>query len=757
MKIITIQLSIILIFLGISVKGADTLATINSFEKENEFWVMDYSGDYQDVLDNVNRIMIQWGSDPSSNFKCSLFTARGDAISPLMGRNFDNPLCDVMVARFTPTDGYHSVAFTRMSDLGFPAGTNFENLTYEQKIPLVNSPYWPPDGINEHGLSAGLAYIEPGTVNIDDTKDTIFVTRLIREILDHSLTVEEALEVANSYNVFDNNIYTLSHHVHVSDSTGASAVLEYNGGSWHAVTYTQAWQTCTNIPVYGFTIEQLRGLCWRFNSLWDYLEGKNGNITWQEGFDALESVALTSQWSAIYDPLRKGAFVSIYENYEDIALVPVDSFSVLNYGHFYLNGLDVEDENQNGILEPGETISISPGISSIFDSYEVTGVLSTDCEELELLNNTEDFGTLYKNDTVTPDLPYQLILDENIEPQNIAFELLLTTSYGYDYTIPLTLFAGIGDVLIVDDDEGMGYEHYYIDALDDLGIKGQPYNIALYGDIEESLIERFNTVIWYTGDASQNTLTFNDQVMLVNHLIDGGNLFLTGQHIGSDIGGSDFYSGFLHAELIDDDWTGSILYGVEGDPIGGESMISIIGNGGANNQDSPGIIAPLGDALPSYYFPSDESNISAIHYSGNYKVVYFEFGFEAVNQTSSGFISRAELMERILNFFEIYTGKEPPYDSEADGMKLYSNYPNPFDESTTIIFEILDPGHVALTIYDLNGKMIKELLDKKLEAGLHQIVWDGKDQQNKAARKGVYFYCLSSDELTEARRMVLLD
>jgi hypothetical protein len=312
-------------------EGIDTLATINSFEGLEDFYKMEYVGDYNELLDLMDDQMTGKKYSDFEPFECSLFSANGEIDNQLFGRNFDNPENDVLIARYNPPDGYSSLAFTRMSDLGFTYGTNYNNLTFNQKIPLLMSAYFVPDGINEHGISAGLATINSVNVIIDPSKDTIFITRLIREILDHAQNVEEALDVANSYNVFDQNIYTITHHVLVGSPNGESIVLEYVDGEFHAITNQEPWQVATNIPIYNVPLHQLMSNCWRFSSLYTFLKNNNGSITWEEGMDALNQVHLNCPWSAIYDMTNRGIYIVFHNNFEDITYVDLENFNFIVY------------------------------------------------------------------------------------------------------------------------------------------------------------------------------------------------------------------------------------------------------------------------------------------------------------------------------------------------------------------------------------------------------------------------------------------
>lgn len=312
-------------------EGIDTLATINSFEAAGEFYTMDYSGDYSDLLDMIDDQFTGEGSEAFDSFECSLFTAQGDEDLQFLGRNFDNPDNDVLFTRYSPPDGYQSMAFTRMNDLGYAYGTNFEDLTFAQKIPLLRSAYFVPDGINEHGLTAGLASVDPVQTDIDPEKDTIFITRLIREILDHAQSVDEAIDVANSFNVFDNGIHVISHHLLVGTPDGESVVLEYHNGAFQTVQTSEDWQVLTNIPVWNVEHELLMNTCWRYNSLYDDMEDAAGILSWDEGMIALEAVHMNCPWSAIYNMSDPSVYIAIMNNYDDIAYIDLADFEASIY------------------------------------------------------------------------------------------------------------------------------------------------------------------------------------------------------------------------------------------------------------------------------------------------------------------------------------------------------------------------------------------------------------------------------------------
>ena len=85
-----------------------------------------------------------------------------------------------------------------------------------------------------------------------------------------------------------------------------------------------------------------------------------------------------------------------------------------------------------------------------------------------------------------------------------------------------------------------------------------------------------------------------------------------------------------------------------------------------------------------------------------------------------------------------------------------SAYPNPFNPSTTISFNLPRKGHLHLKVYNLRGQLVKTLVDEPLEAGSGQVVWNGDDQSGGSAASGVYFYELRFGDEVLSEKMMLI-
>ncbi len=91
---------------------------------------------------------------------------------------------------------------------------------------------------------------------------------------------------------------------------------------------------------------------------------------------------------------------------------------------------------------------------------------------------------------------------------------------------------------------------------------------------------------------------------------------------------------------------------------------------------------------------------------------------------------------------------------------LLANYPNPFNPETWISYQLAKPADVNLTIYDLKGKLIRQLVLGHQPAGIYQsrnrsAYWDGKNALGEPVASGVYFYTLTAGDFSATRKMII--
>ena len=100
--------------------------------------------------------------------------------------------------------------------------------------------------------------------------------------------------------------------------------------------------------------------------------------------------------------------------------------------------------------------------------------------------------------------------------------------------------------------------------------------------------------------------------------------------------------------------------------------------------------------------------------------------------------------------------QETSVSAQPVEFKIVGNFPNPFNPSTTIQFSLPAEGFTELYIYGMNGQKIRELVSRSMPAGMHSIIWNGRDQKGSPVSSGVYFARLKMHGKVESRRMTLV-
>jgi hypothetical protein len=126
--------------------------------------------------------------------------------------------------------------------------------------------------------------------------------------------------------------------------------------------------------------------------------------------------------------------------------------------------------------------------------------------------------------------------------------------------------------------------------------------------------------------------------------------------------------------------------------------------------------------------------------------------------TFSDFTQKIEELNAQLSFNNLNKdiGKEVVISTPKPVSLSLSNYPNPFNPATTINFSIPEKSDVQLCIYDVTGKLVKTLVNKKIDAGTYKFVWDGRDETDRQTASGIYFSRLTSEGKSAVNKMILL-
>ena len=220
----------------------------------------------------------------TSSIACSAFTADTQSGDRVFGRNYDFSATNTAIVYTDPGEGRHaSYSTIDLSFLGLDADKDVE--TIGQKFLTLAAPYVPLDGINDAGVACGIfmSYQGEGKGTPTDTqtdRPDITSTTLLRLILDYADSVEDAVALAQQYDLHDSA--SSCFHYMVADSTGRSAILEWVGADadhdadgsqrqlnvlWNdtdALSDSADWQVVTNFiktpGYYDGTTAEMKGL-----------------------------------------------------------------------------------------------------------------------------------------------------------------------------------------------------------------------------------------------------------------------------------------------------------------------------------------------------------------------------------------------------------------------------------------------------------------------------------------------------------------
>ena len=214
---------------------------VYSMEVKGDFYLDDFvaqggvSSDtelIQFITDNITHGVVNLNMT-APEIGCSSFTATAENGDALFARNYDFSKTNAMLVFTEANEGRHATISTvDLQFLGIDVDQDMTGLM--DKVICLAAPYAPLDGINDAGVSCGIYMTYQGgeetvATSQDTDKPDFTSTTLLRLILDYADSVEEAVEIASSYDLHDSA--NTSYHYMVADSTGKSAILEWTNDS----------------------------------------------------------------------------------------------------------------------------------------------------------------------------------------------------------------------------------------------------------------------------------------------------------------------------------------------------------------------------------------------------------------------------------------------------------------------------------------------------------------------------------------------
>ncbi|RKX32155.1 MAG: hypothetical protein DRP71_12465 [Verrucomicrobia bacterium] len=341
------------------------------------------------------------------------------------------------------------------------------------------------------------------------------------------------------------------------------------------------------------------------------------------------------------------------------------------------------------------------------------------------------------------------------------------------------------EILFINDFANRGGENEWYTALNNLGyLVNEDYDVyyvngpssgvgnGIGGRASHLMLTDYDIIIYTSGDLGVNTISngdFNNDAgddvgTLTNWLdIGGKDMFLTGDNLASDLNQAgtatlafaEQYMGVRLTTFSIRSFIGNqatpLVNVIPGNPVFMGQLQSWYAFGGCYSRNTFDGVEVMGAAtrlaeflnpsgLPAYNFSA-----ATLNPNGTSRIISMpvDLMYVYTDPSAAGNLlaGRTQLLGDVLQYFGM-VGNPLNVSPVLPGITFQtSNYPNPFNPSTTIKYSMPKAGHLKLCVYNVRGQLVKTLIDGVRPAGADQtIVWDGMDERGSSVASGVYFY-----------------
>lgn len=355
--------------------------------------------------------------------------------------------------------------------------------------------------------------------------------------------------------------------------------------------------------------------------------------------------------------------VNAYRALTDVTLIEPDARLELFAGTLD----DSTYGNNDGVLDPGETIRLHVNVQncSIGSTSAASFQLASASNDIKIIEATAGPLAFPAESTLPFDFSFRIANQAAAQKTNLI--MTMTTDRGYSREEEIGLTVGVLPVLLVDYDLGYpNVEPFFFDMLDTHNLPYAYWDAQLLGFPSTRTLCKFPLVL--ISESTNGSLTEQVRSVLKNYLDSDGHLFIGGQSIGRWTAETpelaDFLRDYFHLEYIGISENHDVV-GIMDDPISHDLSFQVW-QPSAGGWHWPEIIRPLAGASPVFTY--SDGKVCATKSAGDYKVVYFGFGLEAVDSQKDTPIGQAspirtELLRRIINWLSFIV-HEPLTDTE---------------------------------------------------------------------------------------------
>jgi len=450
--------------------------------------------------------------------------------------------------------------------------------------------------------------------------------------------------------------------------------------------------------------------------------------------------------------------------------------------------LNDADGNNNGVPDPGETIKL--GLSILNNSYstaiDVIGEVSTTDPLLTITNSHNNYGNLNPGQSIQK--IFEIEISEDAEAQS-ALPYLFSITSGNTVPIDVNLAFGVTVSPSILDES---FEDFLPEGwtIDEHQQNWQNYDSNNAGGtqlLNQSSVQfgwfldgnSYDINNWYIDDVYLNATLGNSAVISGNIMVNDGNISPLQSIVTANIFSTQPDSLGDYELLVSPGEYSQISASMEYCSTDTVNNISLVFGEFLENIDFD--LEYLNHPTELNYV-LDETfidlswNISDEATPDEYNIYRQKDSGDFIYITSTNETNYSETVLELHNYryfvTAIYDNDESAQSNEIEFFveavsnedndvvplvtEMTGNYPNPFNPTTNIAFSVSETQNIKITVFNIKGQLVKELINEPVESGYHNILWNGKDTNNKQVSTGVYFMKFDSKEIHQIRKSLLL-
>ncbi|MBU1938080.1 T9SS type A sorting domain-containing protein, partial [bacterium] len=384
--------------------------------------------------------------------------------------------------------------------------------------------------------------------------------------------------------------------------------------------------------------------------------------------------------------------------------------------NWYENGIGGSSGDGDGWPEISERVEMTFQVYNevlLFPPTAENVVLTVTCSnpDLTITGSEQNLGNVEPNEVVTP-TPIQFDIAPDALDRWAPITITITatnTSRVFEYEVIIPI--GSPEILLVKDDPTSDVESYVANALHDINVLFDEIELSEHENLPDSVLPEPGLVIWLSGNLHESALTTNDRYLIENYLNRGNRVILSGQDFIDELSGGPFAQNVLEMEVEQDSFRIASLRPTPESPLGDENLFILTGTAGASNQDRVSILSPLGNntALCGYGAQGDYGIAGLDFYNGH--GIVFGFGIEAISGMANSQSLGVFLQELFQNWAsDILTAEPEKHDVVVPtSVVLGPAFPNPFNATVQLPYQIPTGSNAELIIFDLLGREVTRI------------------------------------------------